>query len=295
MVAQVSRNVRDTDFRSATRSWIGEALNRAHRTLCDEVRAASPNFFLRSTTIAVVAGTNEYDLPLDCPTDGLREVTPLQAGYPRSRPYMRWRDRAGVISGPKQITTYHNGRRLRLILKPDPTEAETVTVGYQRGSVEMQYGTPVSMTATSIRLAAAPDIGNTYLHESAIVGGRIFISAGSSIGMLVNVTAFAPATRIATIDGPFTAFGSPSTHTYEVVPEFMDDSVADFCVHDATVQYYDREEDDATSWKEARARKLAAIKQSVMSLQKVEALQLRLDRDRVNLGHRYRLPDQHYR
>lgn len=279
MVGRIQRNLRDTLSRSFTVAWIGELLNESKRTLVDEIRNVQANFFKKSTEISVTSGTDEYNLPLDCPPNGVTNVEPLVTSYQRSRYYTRFNDRNKIVAGIKHFTTYHNGRRLVLLLRPTPTESETVTVWYQRCTVEMQYGTPSAIAATTLTLPASPTMGNRYYENDYPVGAYIMMTAGDAFGDVRSISSFVASTRIATVSSAWSATTNVSSMTYEILPDWIDDALADFLVLDATCAGLMREEDDPGEWKERRNAKLASVLTQVKSLQRVEPYRMELDRE----------------
>ena len=287
MVEQVSQNVRDPSHRGFSIAWIGDRLNEAKRRIANAIRQAQANFFKKQATVNVTVGVEEYDLPLDMPPDGLTGVEPLYTSYARSRYYISYRERNKVITGAeKHFSAYHDGRRNRLVLKPTPTEAETVTVIYQRSSIEMQYGNPDSMTANTIQLPLTPTMGRQYLAENYPVGAFCLISGGSALGDMRQITSYAVATRLATVDAAWTAFSSFANMQYEILPDWVDDDISDYLVYDATMTAFDRDEEESARWEKKRDEKYESIIAEVKQLQKVQAYRMVLDREWGRAGRR---------
>lgn len=277
MVADVQDELRDTLGRSATVAVIGKKLNRSLRDLSAEIRRVQPNAFKYFTQVNVVAGTSEYNLPIDIPPNGITEVLPLDGSVNLSKRYVRFNERGRYISGNTfYYSVRHNGRNLVLVIVPEPTQNETVTVWYTKEPTAMQYGTPGSMTATTIVLADPPTMGQRYLEASEPVNAYIMITAGNAIGDVRRITAYNVGTRVATVDSAWS--NSLGNTRYEILPDWVSDQAADYLVWDVLRQEMSRNKDDKTDWDLARREKLDRILQQWQTLQRTEMHRIPLGR-----------------
>ena len=267
MVADVQSELRDTLGRAATPAIIGKKLNRSLRDLSAEIRKVQSNAFKYSTTVNVTVGVSDYDLPIDIPPNGITEVLPLDSQLSVSKRYVRFNDRGRYTSGSTYYyTVRHNGRNLVLSILPPPTASETVTVWYTKEPTAMQYGTPGTMTANTILLAATPTIGQRYLEASEPVNARIAITAGNAFGDVRRITAYNVTTRVATVDAAWTSV--PGNTVYEILPDWVSDQASDYLIWDVLRQEMARNKDDKTDWDQMRREKLERILGQWQTLQK---------------------------
>lgn len=282
---QIQTLAKDTLGRLYTDSALGLMMNRSLRTIHALIVDHQPRFFQTSATIALVNGTTEYDLPLDCPPNGIFAVERTSGGQNFELLFVPYRERLLHTTGEFVWSTIHNGRRLRLVVFPVPSSAENLTVRYQRGSVPMQYGAPASIAASTITLAASPTIGETYLETDGPVGASILMSAGDNLGNVRVITAYNVTTRVATVDSPWSTISNLSSMRYNVMPSWLDDQMTDAIMYDSLGEALLRDEENPAPWMERRDSVLSGIVKQVSRLQRAQAGQLTLDRD-INRGSR---------
>lgn len=286
MVSALQTILADTTGRFHSAVSLTNMLNEAARNVQSLVREAQPNFFNVSTTVALANGTGTYALPLDCPANGVVRVERTNGGITFQMMHIKMQERVEHTGGEMVFSIYHDGRRLQMVFSPTPTQAEDITVWYQRAAIPMQYGTPAAMTGTTVTLAATPTGGQTYLETNGCVGARIHMTAGSSLGNVIQITAYNVSTRVATVASTWAGAASPSTHTYEILPGWIDDQFADAIVYDAASEAFERDEEDGTNWRSKRDQRIQSLIKQAGRLQRVQPMRMELDRSQDRLGRR---------
>jgi len=267
-------------------------LNESMRNVHALVREAQPNFFNVSATIALVNGTGTYALPLDCPVNGVVRVERTNGGITFQMQHAKMQERVYHTGGDMVFSVYHDGRRLQMIFSPTPAASENITVWYTRMAIPMQYGTPASMTSNTIQLAATPTGGHRYLETNACVGARIHMTAGSALGNVLQVTAYNVTNRVATMSSTWAATTTTGA-TYEILPDWIDDQVADTIVYDAVAEAFERDEEDSSFWQRKRDQRIQSLLKQVGRLQRVQPMRMELDRTQFRGGRRNVARDYH--
>ena len=285
MVSALQTILQDTLGRLHTAASLTNMLNEAARNVHSLVREAQPNFFNVSTTIALVNGTGTYALPLDCPSNGIVRVERTNGGITFQMAHVKMQERIEHTGGDMVFSVYHDGRRLQMVFSPTPTSAENITVWYQRAAIPMQYGTPASMTASTIQLAATPTGGQTYLETNACVGARVHMTAGSALGNVLQISAYNVVTRVATVASTWAATTTTGA-TYEILPGWIDDQFSDAIVYDAASEAFERDEEDGENWRNKRDQRIQSLLKQVGRLQRVHPMRMELDRSQDRSGRR---------
>jgi len=193
--------------------------------------AAAQDYFLKAKDITITAGTQEYDLPND--TIQVRALERVDATYGNYNLYpISVNDRNvlgtnNLLSQPLMSPrmAYFFGMKFGVV---DYQESCTVRDLYVKRLPDVHYGVVADLSATTITLDAAPDLGSVPSNvDDYFIGAKVTLISGTGAGQTRDITDYVGSTRVATV-ATWTTNPDNST-VYEIVCEIPANHHAVIC------------------------------------------------------------------
>jgi hypothetical protein len=209
-------------------------LHTAQQEICRNISSADPSFFVATTALTLVAGTDTYAMPQNARL-GTRLVFMEDTGDGDELPPAELRSylayQGGIVSLCSTLSFAWQGERLRIM--PTPGAAATLRAWYIPSFGNMLEGVCAAISATdTITLFTSPNYttswGQVSSRDDYYTGMSVEIIDGVCAGDQRTITDYDGGTKVATVDTAWSADANKTPPTFVInspVPEEFHDLV----------------------------------------------------------------------